>query len=253
MALVKTVDGGWKEGLARTMSQACTYIIDVQKSLVQIHGKKGGLELSQLWGAFHQGVLQSSLTAGIVYGTYFQVYKSCNEQPYANAVATFATSLLKIPISNCMRLIHLTPHETKNILSAGKKIIRNQGAKGLYHGYTLCYIEDYIEMEFRDKIFNWFDLWCKQNNLPFRPHEIGLIGGALSGASVAFITTPFDTLRCHLAYQSGTMYQQKINIVYTVSHIISEKGCMSLYRGANLRAMSTGLRMALFYMFMKIL
>jgi hypothetical protein len=246
-------DNGWKEGVARTMSQACTYMMDVQKSLIQIHGKQTHIPFSHIIHAFQKGVLQSSLTAGCVYGAYFHIYKSCNDQPYANALATFVTSLLKIPISNSMRLIQLTPHETTNLISAGRKIIKNQGVRGLYNGYGLSFIEDFIEMELRDRLFQWVELWCIQQKLPIRQHEIGFIGGAIAGASVAFLTTPFDTLRCHLAYQSGTITQQKVNVLYTISTLLSQQGCQSFYRGANIRATSTGIRMALFYMFMKVL
>jgi hypothetical protein len=249
----KTVDNGFKEGLARSMSQACTYIMEVQKSLIQLHGKQATISVPQMIHAFQKGVLQSSLTAGFVYGSYFHIYKSCNDQPYANAVATFVTSLLKIPISNCMRLIQLTPHQTTNLISAGKKIVKNQGVRGLYNGYSLSFIEDFIEMELRERVFQQFDAWCIQHNLCLKAHEIGFVGGALSGASVAFLTTPFDTLRCHLAYQSSTISNQRINVLYTVSTLISQQGCLTFYRGANIRAMSTGIRMALFYMFMKIL
>lgn len=249
----KTGENGWKEGLARCMSQACTYIMEVQKSMIQIHGKQASISLPEMVYAFQKGVVQSSLTAGFVYGTYFQVYKSCDNQPYANAVATFVTSLLKIPISNCMRLVQLSPQQTHSLLGAGKKIIKNQGVRGLYNGYSLSFIEDFIEMELRERLFQHFDIWCIQQGIPLRPHEIGFLGGAFSGASVAFLTTPFDTLRCHLAYQSGNISNHRINVVYTITSIISQQGCMTFYRGANLRAMSTGIRMALFYMFMKVL
>lgn len=249
----KGAEHGWKEGLARTMSQACTYVVDVQKSLVQIHGKNHVFSVPQMINAFQQGVLQSSLTAGIVYGTYFQVYKSCNGEPYANALATFVTSVIKIPISNCMRLIQLHPKDKLNIITSGKRILRNQGARGLYSGYMLSYVEDFIEMELREKLFQAFDKWCVENRIPIHSHQIGFIGGALSGSSVAFLTTPFDALRCHMAYEAGTTMHRRVNLVHTVCTIFSQQGCYAFYRGANLRAMSTGLRMALFYMFVKIL
>lgn len=251
----KKEHSGWKEGVSRMLSQAGTYMIEVQKGLVQLHGNtqaKNMLTPIEFFNAYRNGVLQSSLTAGIVFGSYFHVYRSLEGQIYANAVATFTTSLIKIPISNCIRVIQLHPKENYNILSAGKRIFLNQGPRGLYSGYGLSYLEDYVEMDLREKIYKMIDHLCIAYKLPLKDHERGFIGGAISGASVAFLTTPFDMLKCQLIYQTGNT-SNKVHLVSTISNIFIDKGIFAFYRGSHLRAMSAGIRMALFYMFLEVL
>lgn len=256
---------GCKEGVARMMSQSATYLLEVRKSLFQIHGNTVNSALTpvQWWTAFHRGVWQSSLSAGLVYGLYYKVYHTCvmNHQNAleANAVATFVTSLVKIPLSNAIRWMQLNPTKKYHIGMSMAHIYKRSQWRGLYSGYGLSFIEDFIEMALRDTLFAQFDQWnseCKW----LRSHEIGFVGGALSGSAVAFATTPFDTLRCHLTYLAnidtlrgrGIVLANVFSPLHTTRQLIADHGLGLFYRGARTRAISTGLRMAFFYTFMKI-
>lgn len=251
---------GYKEGLARMIGQSLTYVLEVRKSLYQIHGNApaGALTPTQWLTALQRGIVQSSVSAGVVYGTYYHVYHRCSSWNWspieANAVATFLTSLIKIPISNAIRWVQLNPTQAIPLHHAARRIYTNAGFKGLYSGYGLSYIEDFIEMALRDALFAWLDA-ANTKTLQIKHHEIGFLGGAISGATVAFITTPFDTLRCHLTYRAGSTAQ--IATIFTPFHttrqLVAEHGVALFYRGARTRAISTGLRMAFFYMFMKVL
>ena len=114
-------------------------------------------------------------------------------------------------------------------------------------------------MALRDTFFFQFDKWNTEHKC-LRSHEIGFVGGALSGSTVAYITTPFDTLRCHLTYLSnmntsrekGFALASMFSPLHTTRQLIVDHGVGLFYRGARTRAISTGIRMAFFYTFMKI-
>lgn len=242
------------------IGQALTYVLEVRKSLYQIHGNTPAscLTPAQWLTALQRGITQSSLTSGLVYGTYYHVYHRCSAQNFspieANAIATFLTSLIKIPLSNSIRWIQLNPTKRIPLHHAAGHIYKHNGMKGLYSGYGLSYIEDFIEMALRDTLFAWLDA-VNTKTVKIKHHEIGFLGGAVSGGAVAFLTTPFDTLRCHLTYRAASTAQ--IATIFTPLHatreLVEKHGVILLYRGARTRAISTGLRMAFFYMFMKVL
>ena len=260
------VFAGWKEGVARMLWQGLTYVLEVRKSLYQIHGNTPAscLTPAQWATALQRGILQSSLSAGMVYGMYYNVYHRCSSAQWsaieANAFATFLTSLIKIPLSNSIRWVQLNPMKSYPLHTAFGHIYKTSGIRGLYSGYVLSYIEDFIEMALRDRMFLAID---NLHNLQPKPllknHEIGFVGGALSGSFVAFLTTPFDTLRCHLTYLSARTPRGMgvIATIFTPMHttrqLIADHGIGLFYRGASTRAISTGLRMAFFYTFVKIL
>jgi hypothetical protein len=261
------VFAGWKEGVARMLGQGLTYVLEVRKSLYQIHGNTPAscLTPAQWASALQRGILQSSLSAGLVYGTYYHVYHRCSSAQWsameANAFATFLTSLIKIPLSNSIRWVQLNPMKSYPLPAAFGHIYKTSGIRGLYSGYVLSYIEDFIEMALRDRMFQAIDRMHHRQPTPLlKNHEIGFVGGALSGATVAFLTTPFDTLRCHLTYLSAKQKGANIGAIatiftpmHTTRQLIADHGIGLFYRGASTRAISTGLRMAFFYTFVKIL
>jgi Mitochondrial carrier protein len=255
---------GWREGMARMLGQAFTYVLEVRKSLYQLHGDSRSQFRSHFtplqWGG---GIAQSSLSAGVVYGIYYRVYHYWTIEAKwgmmeANAMATFLTSLVKIPISNAMRWIQINPATPYYIGTAMTALYRRSGPRGLYSGYGLSYIEDFIEMALRDRLFGMIETFigggggAKHGK---KSAEIGFVGGAMSGATVAYITTPFDTLRCHLTYRAAAAAPSAVAVrqVASVFSIVQDHGVGIFYRGARTRALSTGLRMAFFYMFMKVL
>ena len=56
-------DGGKREGIARALSQMCTYPFEAKKACLQVYGKNGPAIIN-----CYRGIFQSSLTSGFVFG-----------------------------------------------------------------------------------------------------------------------------------------------------------------------------------------
>lgn len=239
--------GGLKEGFARALSQACTYGMDLQKSCLQVHGKP--LNLQTFLQVLHKGMLQSSLSSGVVYASYFSVYNALHPHPAAGAVAAISNAIIKIPISNSMRVMQTNP-SIDNVFKAGRKLHRNHGIRGLYTGIGMSLAEDIIEWDLRIR------LHASSSNVlePYVPSapQRGLIAGAIGGATAAALTTPFDTMRAIMASQSAAT-RDPHSALQTLHAVVSHNGPKALFRGYELRAVATGVKMALFYMFMEMI
>jgi hypothetical protein len=188
------------------------------------------------------------LTAGFVYHAYFTIYNALYPSPWAGAVAAFATSLVKVPIGNCMRVLQATSAPT--ILHIGANIVRKRGPAALYSGYALSLIEDIIEMDVRMRIYYALmgpptDIQA-QDKASASPFPVmGVMVGTLAGSVAAAITTPFDTMRSQLAFMNNS--GQRMTSVQVLGHICKKNGPWALYRGAHLRATSIGLKAALYF------
>ena len=226
---------GHREGMARAMSQLLTYPFEAKKACLQVG--KASVNC-------YQGMFQSSITAGIVFGSYYHVYHNLNPHPLASCIASFVTSFIKIPIGNCIRVLQLNPQHT-HLVRSGKKILQKKGIKGLYNGYGLSMIEDMIESYVRETMY--IHLKHIHPN-----HSIVHLGtGAISGAVGAAVTTPLDTLRTHLAHAS--IYNKPNDLFYLSRQLIHTNGYTALFRGIHLRAFSCAVRYALFYSIMEAL
>lgn len=237
---------GLLEGIARGASQACVYVLEFQKTQLQVHGYIPRYTHTEWFHHLSRGLLSSTLSSGIVYGAYFSLYNQFPDRAFAGAVATLGTSILKIPIANSMRVLQTGNHP--HVFSAGKSIIKAQGIRGLYNGYLLSIPDDYIDMEIRIRVYNFLrDLVPAQHMSP----QMGLVLGAISGSMAAALTTPFDTIRCHMAVSST----QKCNttILCTARKMLCEGGIPMFVRGIGFRASSNALRTSLFCLFYEIL
>jgi len=70
--------------------------------------------------------------------------------------------------------------------------------------------------------------------------------GALSGMMAAWITTPFDTIRAHLAVEA-TKNGNKQSPLHITHNLIQRGGVQRLYSGASVRAIASGMKSAMFY------
>ena len=249
------------EGLARGISQALTYVFELHKTAIQVHGKSPTWTSSQWILNIARGIWQSSLTAGFVFHTYFSVYHSVSAthaSALASPIAAFITSGIKIPIGNCMRVVQASPKIAPTIVHAGIAIAKNNGIRGLYSGYVLSLIEDIIEMDVRIRLYDAGVAFINTNtddggSVENRTAK-GFAVGAAAGAVAAAITTPFDTLRARLAFQAchsktnqtGTQILAELigqhNQNNQHKHVIG-----TLFRGVRIRTVSTGIKAALFY------
>jgi hypothetical protein len=245
---------GWQEGVARGVSQALTYAIEIQKTVEQVYGRGPQWTPGQWASNVGRGIWQSSLTAGFVYHAYFTIYNALYPSPWAGAVAAFATSLVKVPIGNCMRVLQATSAPT--ILHIGANIVRKRGPAALYSGYALSLIEDIIEMDVRMRIYYALmgpptDMQGQEKASAAASPVTGVMVGTLAGSVAAAITTPFDTMRSQLAFMNNNGQRMAngkyMTSVQVLGHICKKNGPWALYRGAHLRATSIGLKAALYF------
>lgn len=241
----KSLHDGGREGLARALSQLFTYPFEMSKARLQVFGvghKKPPIVY------FYKGAIQSSLTSGFVFGSYFTIYNSLHPNPLASSIASFMTSFMKIPISNCMRVLQLN-HQHKNFIESGKKIMKKKGFQGLYSGYSISLLEDVIETNIRNYVYEQSKFII---HMPNPNPKLGMIAGAFAGGLGAAITTPFDTIRANLAYHAIEHGHTDI-FQMTKKLVISPEGPKVLFRGVHLRAASNALRYAVFYLIMEAL
>lgn len=260
---------GWQEGVARALSQALCYVFEIQKTTLQVYGHMPQYSPAVWASQISRGVAQSSLTAGLVFHTYFSVYHALSPNWTAGPVAALATSVLKIPIGNCMRIVQSTPNQHPTIFHAARSFLKTSGVTGLYGGYFLCLCEDIIEMDLRIRVYN--AIMSRSDLPPAAVVPVGIACGAFAGAAAAALTTPFDTLRTKIAFNtlSATATKDATTAiagaagaaaaaarppqtgVQILGSLCASGGAMgaarALYTGTSIRAVSTGLRTAAFY------
>lgn len=237
----KTLHDGCREGLARAFSQMCTYPLEARKACIQVYGQHTPKLIN-----YCRGMLQSSLTSGVIFTSYFTVYNSLHPNPLASSIAAFCTSFMKIPVSNCMRVMQVNQHH-KNILDSGRKIMYRRGVKGLYNGYGVSLLEDVVETNIRNMVYE-----LGKNTVPCYHPNMGFLTGAIAGGLGAAITTPFDTVRANMAQAS--IGKDSMDLYHTTQRLVfSKEGPKTLFRGMYMRASSNALRYALFYLIMEYL
>lgn len=237
---------GLLEGISRGASQACVYILELQKTQLQVYGRLPSFTPAEWIHHISKGIVSSAMTAGMVYATYFSVYNSVPDKVIGGMMATVATSVIKIPIGNAMRVLQSgnLPH----VFSAAGSILRAQGMRGLYSGYGLSLIDDYIDMECRIRIYKHLRSMVPDGGMN---HQMGLLMGAISGSIAAAATTPFDTIRCHMAVSSTNSVQK--GCLGTIQGMYVAGGLPIFLRGMGYRASSNAVRTALFCMFYEML
>jgi len=244
---------GVKEGVARGLSQACVYGLEVQKTMLQVHGKMLSLSCDKTMRLITRGMWESVLTSGVVYSTYFSIYNSLQWTPAAGSVAAFTTGLMKVPISNCMRT--LQAGAAPSALKACKQIMKAKGVPGLYAGYPLSVLEDTIELDLRTRLYYSMKSWLPPELARQPPVCMAL--GSISGMIAAWCTTPCDSIRAIMAVQqaSATTGSQPKNIgsIPTAVSLWKKGGVQAMYRGGTLRASSNAAKSALFFLFLEVL
>lgn len=233
---------GVMEGVARSVSQAAVFILDTKKTQTQVYGALSKVPRIQWEQILRNGMFTSILTSGCVFGTYYRVYYGIGDQHwYAGPCAAFSTSVVKIPISNCMR--YMQSGRAPNIFAAAKNIHHNKKWKGLYSGYGTSLMEDLIEFDTRARMYQFL-----RDRIPHFEEKawksvMGGTIGAFSGAFTAWMTTPFDTVRSHMAVST-----QNKNGWEVARKIFSERGAQGLYAGGALRASSSAVKSAIFFL-----
>lgn len=253
---------GFAEGAARAAAQTLIYCIETLKTHQQIYGRLPVMSAAQWLEHIGRGMFSSVVSSGIVFGAYYSAYNRLAAAPsqilsaLAGPVSTLATSVIKIPIGNSMRL--LQAGIGRNMLDAGGRIVRLHGMRGLYGGYALSVAEDAIEWDMRERLYQ-----ALKNHpalAPLPPITVGVVLGALTGMLAAGITTPFDTLRSQIAYRNAggaggaggaagaTAGAAQLGaIMRDISGPGVRAAGAALFRGARYRMLSCGVKSGLFY------
>lgn len=230
---------GVKEGIARGVSQACVFFIESHKSMKQT-GRPGNVLLKDPVRLF-KTMTESALSSGLVFGMYFSTYNNIGmANPMAGPVASLVTSLFKIPIGNAMRCVHVGL--SSGLVGGCKHIVRMQGLRGIYGGYTLSLIEDMIEFDLRTRLYRKMKETTSANTVA---EGVGL--GAIAGMIASWVTTPFDTVRANMVI-SG---KDGITAIHDI--LKCGRGLPEFYRGSCYRMASNGVKYALFFMIFEML
>lgn len=241
---------GLREGIARGLSQACVYVFEAQKTVLQVYGKLPNQTAIRMIEMMTKGMMQSATTSSIVFGSYFTVYHTVGPSNlWAGPVSAFATSFIKIPISNSMRLMQAGLAE--NVVDAGRKIVKAKSVRGLYGGYATSLMEDIIEFDLRTRMYNAIKQHMTKNKESMHP-QMGMVFGGIAGMVAAWVTTPFDTIRAHIAVDAASTTKRRC-IASTAQHLWNQGGIPAFYRGATIRAISNAVKSALFFMFFEAL
>jgi len=220
---------GTREGIAKSLSNALAYGVDSRKTLYQFHGFIPTLPKDLLIKRWFNGITTSSFTAGFVYYLYYSVYNRLITTPYAGPLSALATSFIKLPISNSIKIMQLA--RVDNLIEGFKYLGKS---KTLYSGYALSLIEDTIELDIKNRLYNTF----KKNNSIF--YNI-LVGTCSSSVASAF-TTPFDNVRLQMC--TGGLNDKPLTIF---KNLLKTN---SMYKGAKFRVLSNMTKnMSFFFIF----
>ena len=242
--------GGLKEGVARALSQACVYPIETRKTLLQIHGSIPKFTKQLVLRNLCTGLSTSCITAGFIFSVYFSIYNRLIPSPFAGSIAAFTTSFIKLPIGNSMRVMQ--SGSSRNIIQAGRQLCKNEGILGLYKGYGLCVIEDAIDMDLRMRLYNGLRTLSNNKVTLGNDHLLSIGFGAISGAVACGITTPFDTVRAKMCFETAA-HVEKSNALHITKSILKKNGIRGFYKGGPLRILSNTVKSSLFFWFFHII
>lgn len=239
---MKAKSNGFTEGAARAITQGCVYALESQKTMIQLYARAAS-SVDPL--RFLVGSLTSASAAGLVFGAYFNIYHSIGAQnPLAGPVAATCVSVIKQPLSNTIRLMQAGV--APNVFQASRKIVSAQGVGGLYKGYGVSLAEDMIEWDMRMRLYD--ELKGMLPIVGWLPAEcVGAVIGAMSGMMAAWVTTPFDTVRANMAMLATRRPTARQDTLRVIGAMWKKGGLPMMYRGARLRAMSSGVKFAMFY------
>jgi Mitochondrial carrier protein len=230
---------GVLEGCVRALTQACVYGIETHKVMTQVYARATPVPFDIC--RFFTGIVTSASSAGFTFGVYFSLYNHLGpENPMAGPIASTAVSFIKQPISNSIRLMQagMAP----NAFKAGRRILQAHGIRGLYSGYCVNLAEDMIEWDMRARLYDAM----RQTAFTGPPELVGAFIGALSGMLSAWVTAPFDTIKTNMAVMASRNHSNQ-DFLHVTFSILKKGGLPMLYRGAHLRALSSGLKFAMFY------
>lgn len=113
----------------------------------------------------------------------------------------------------------------KNSSLKTKDIIKQEGLKGLYQGYTPTLIRQSLNQASRFLFYQHYKDYITQKNKKFSPYH-SLQGGVFAGIFSVIISTPADVLKTQM--QEG----KKEKIIPIIKNIYKEFGIRGFWRGS---------------------
>ena len=216
---------GVHEGVSKCLSNVLAYGIDSRKTLFQHHGYIPKLPHKVLVKRWTSGLSSSCLLIGGIYYIYYSIYNRLREvTPFAGTLSALTTSTIKLPIYNSMKL--LQSNIAESIIEGGYKL---HNTNGLYSGYKVSLLEDIVELDVKNRLYNKFK---KENSRVFN-----VFIGTISSAFASALTTPFDNIRLQLCTGMG-----KNNLIFK-----------NLFRGVGMRIQSNMVKNVGFYFIFEML
>ncbi|MCL7026906.1 hypothetical protein MKW94_000553 [Papaver nudicaule] len=247
------VDGVIAGGTAGVVVETSLYPIDTIKTRLQAVRGGGKIVLKGLYNGLAgnlAGVLPASaIFVGVYEPTKQKLLKMFPENLSAfahltaGAIGGAASSLIRVPTE-----VVKTRMQTGQFASAPdavRLIVRKEGFKGLYAGYSSFLLRDlpFDAMQFciYEQIRIGYKLAAKRDLNDAENAVIGAFSGAITGA----ITTPLDVIKTRLMVQ-GSANQYK-GIVDCVKTIVREEGAPALLKGIGPRVLWIGIGGSIFF------
>ncbi|KAF0693824.1 Aste57867_15244 [Aphanomyces stellatus] len=167
----------------------------------------------------------------------------------AGAFSEFCSSVTNVPTEVIKARMQLgrNPHlssggwikETTNYrgtVDAVTSIVRAEGARGLYSGYTACLA---VDASYSGFAFLFYELLKRTHrdtlDRPATAVETTLIGG-LAGGCAAFVTNPLDIVTLRLMTQGNSGRYR--GLIHCMKKSLAEEGISILWKGSACRMMS---------------
>ncbi|KAI3883793.1 hypothetical protein MKX03_010593 [Papaver bracteatum] len=247
------VDGVIAGGTAGVVVETSLYPIDTIKTRLQAVRGGGKIVLKGLYNGLAgnlAGVLPASaIFVGVYEPTKQKLLKMFPENLSAfahltaGAIGGAASSLVRVPTE-----VVKTRMQTGQFVSAPdavRLIVRKEGFRGLYAGYSSFLLRDlpFDAMQFciYEQIRIGYKLAAKRDLNDAENAVIGAFSGAITGA----ITTPLDVIKTRLMVQ-GSANQYK-GIVDCVQTIVREEGAPALLKGIGPRVLWIGIGGSIFF------
>ncbi|RZC64826.1 hypothetical protein C5167_008515 [Papaver somniferum] len=237
------VDGVIAGGTAGVVVETSLYPIDTIKTRLQVDlFEQNSLIRNLLYRA-------SAIFVGVYEPTKQKLLKMFPENLSAfahltaGAIGGAASSLVRVPTE-----VVKTRMQTGQFVSAPdavRLIVRKEGFRGLYAGYSSFLLRDlpFDAMQFciYEQIRIGYKLAAKRDLNDAENAVIGAFSGAITGA----ITTPLDVIKTRLMVQ-GSANQYK-GIVDCVQTIVREEGAPALLKGIGPRVLWIGIGGSIFF------
>jgi hypothetical protein len=235
--MIATINApGVLEGIAKGLSNALSYGVDSRKTLYQLHGFVPKLSRGKL-----HGLTSSCICIGLIYFGYFSVYNRMLQTSYSmfsGQVAALATSSVRLPIYNGIRMMQ--SGKASSIYQGCMQLYKSSvpfRMGNMYKGYVVSLMEDMIEMDVKNRLYNKF-----RNDRKHVSYNVAV--GTVSSASAAYITTPFDNIKLQMCVANKDKSSWKV---------IQQNGLQALIRGSRMRVTSNVIKNSSFFLILEVL